>query len=148
MNNFTDLRIEVSEKAYAWAEKIQPAYELNQWTWYMDGGPRVPTVTDIEAHIMSLLHTACRWIESSGDFPNAASSGRIEVRVYNYHFATVSLLPESLVVSAEQHPDGLVHYAPNPRFTSCGRSIGMGTDNRRKTWDDVTCDSCILLRMT
>lgn len=93
MRDLTQKEIEkaretIREKAYEFAEKAQPLFAANNWTWAL-GNFRIPTVDDIYLHVLSLSRDL-----KPGNQMYCMSSGRIAVRLAKYHQDEIAVIIE------------------------------------------------------
>jgi hypothetical protein len=101
-----DAQMRIRMNSQAFAEKIQPIFEKNNWTWFEKnnrtwadwenpGKEKIPTVEEIIATIHVLANNLY-----SGRVWSVTSTGRIEVRCYRDYWreeqvnVSISLIPE------------------------------------------------------
>lgn len=73
-------KAEIRERAMEFAQKVQPIFEANKWTWTNKDGIAVPNVDDIFFLIMSMVGEL-----KHGNEMFSVSSGRISVSISKYH---------------------------------------------------------------
>ena len=91
----------IRARAYEFAEKVQPIFEVNRWTWAFSSGSRIPSVDDIFLHVLSLSHDL-----KPGAASSDWSSGRVSVAVHKYYdehdiTITISLVPMVIIDQAK-----------------------------------------------
>lgn len=86
------------------AEKVHPLFEANNWTYWNDG---VPSVDSIAHSIVELLDSLRKGHATNEFGFGCANSGRVQVRVTNYHELRVvfELVPEDKSVYLDPCPE-------------------------------------------
>jgi hypothetical protein len=92
-----DVFIDLLSKITGFAEKVEPIFKANNWTWL----DKKPTALDIDSLLESLAYSAMAELKKDADSKACCSSGRLQVRLVNYKGlwkGYLELVPEYVII--------------------------------------------------